>query len=135
MLNISICHQCKHRGPVTDGACPCLADPEKRDIVEHAEYTGCPEGKFPKSDKPRPEPRPTRMSPARTAAHAAAGIVKAVVGTGGASEELVKQRTAICGGCEHAILSLGVLSRCKLCGCATWAKVRNADEKCPVGKW
>ncbi len=25
--------------------------------------------------------------------------------------------------------------RCKKCGCATWAKLRMASEKCPLGKW
>ncbi len=71
----------------------------------------------------------------RALAHGAAGIARAVTGTGGASAELIEQRTAICAACPHAVLSLGVLQRCDLCGCSTWGKVRNAGEKCPAGKW
>ena len=68
--------------------------------------------------------------------HGATGIAKAITGTGGASEELVARRTAICNApCEHAVTSLGVFQTCNLCGCSTWAKVRNATEKCPAGKW
>jgi hypothetical protein len=25
--------------------------------------------------------------------------------------------------------------RCRKCGCSTWAKLRMASEKCPIGKW
>jgi hypothetical protein len=25
--------------------------------------------------------------------------------------------------------------RCMKCGCSTWAKLRMATEKCPIGKW
>jgi hypothetical protein len=25
--------------------------------------------------------------------------------------------------------------RCRKCGCSTWAKLRMASEKCPLGKW
>ena len=67
--------------------------------------------------------------------HGAVGIAKAVAGMGGADAELVKSRTEICGACEHAILAAGLLQQCKLCGCSTWAKVRNRGEKCPAGKW
>lgn len=66
-------------------------------------------------------------------AHGAVGIARAVTGTGGASAELIDRRSAICAACEHwRAVGMG---RCDLCGCLTWAKVRNKDEKCPVGKW
>lgn len=134
--SIAVCHQCPNRGPLTEGKCACLLDPERRDIIKHAEELGCPENKFPKPDaKPKPPTPEPREASFRIAARGAAGIAKAVLGAGGASLELIESRTEICKGCEHAILSLGVLSRCKLCGCATWAKVRNATEKCPAGKW
>jgi hypothetical protein len=25
--------------------------------------------------------------------------------------------------------------RCRKCGCSTWAKLRMATERCPLGKW
>lgn len=114
---VGVCHVCT-------GIKPCPVD--GNDIREHAYSGKCPKGKF---DGP-----PVSLTIGGVA-HGAAGIAKAVLGVGGASPELIEQRTEICKGCEHAILSLGVLSRCKLCGCATWAKVRNANEKCPAGKW
>jgi hypothetical protein len=102
-----------------------------------------------KSDAPRPggagpsiapatpalAPAPPAAKALRTIAHGAAGIARALTGTGGADESLIASRTAICAGCEHAQLVAGRLQRCGLCGCATWAKVRNRTEHCPVGKW
>lgn len=79
--------------------------------------------------------KPTAPGFVQKVAHGLVGIAKAVTGTGGASDELVKHRTAICSGCEHAELIAGILQNCKICGCSTWAKIRNADEKCPEGKW
>ena len=64
-----------------------------------------------------------------------AGIGKAILRRDRASQEVIALRTEICRGCQQAQILAGVLRRCKLCGCATWAKVRNGGEKCPVGKW
>lgn len=52
-----------------------------------------------------------------------------------AAGKLVEQRTAVCTTCEQAEMVKGLFRRCKLCGCATFSKVRNKDEKCPLGKW
>ena len=68
-------------------------------------------------------------------AHGVAGIARAVTGTGGADAELVQKRVAICTECEHNVLSLGLIHRCELCGCLTWAKTRNLEVKCPANKW
>lgn len=76
-----------------------------------------------------------KSAPLARLAHGAIGIGRAVTGTGGASVELVEKRTAICDGCHHAVKTAGVVGQCKLCGCLLWAKVRNAAEKCPAGKW
>lgn len=67
--------------------------------------------------------------------HGAVGIAKAVTGTGGASEELIAHRTAICTECPHAVKAAGLFKTCSICKCSTWAKVRNAAERCPAGKW
>jgi hypothetical protein len=93
----------------------------------------CPFGK-PWAHLPDQPVAPIPLTPARIA-HGAVGIAKAITGTGGASPETVAARLAICAPCEHAELTAGVLRRCRLCGCSTWAKVRNAAEQCPAGKW
>ena len=45
-------------------------------------------------------------------------------------------REATCRGCDmwdaKAVNGTG---RCKKCGCSTWAKLRMASERCPLGKW
>jgi hypothetical protein len=51
-------------------------------------------------------------------------------------EETLTSRVEICGNCEfwnaQAFRGTG---RCMKCGCSTWAKLRMATEKCPIGKW
>ena len=74
-----------------------------------------------------PEPKPLT---AGQVTHGAAGIAKAVTGTGGADEALIASRTAICEACPNWVKLVG-MGKCKLCGCLTWAKVRNAAERCP----
>ncbi len=69
------------------------------------------------------------------AMQSAAGIIRAVTGTGGADSGTIEFRTMICNGCPFAVLVLGTIQRCTLCGCATWAKIRNADASCPNGRW
>jgi hypothetical protein len=104
----------------------------KYDLPERSIDFGCPFGK-PWAGQQVPA-APIPLTPARLA-HGAVGIARAVTGTGGASAETVTARLAICNPCEHAQLTAGVLRRCRLCGCSTWAKVRNAAEQCPAGKW
>ena len=51
-------------------------------------------------------------------------------------EETLKTRIKICGRCEFwNSKGFGVTGRCMKCGCSTWAKLRMATEKCPIGKW
>ncbi len=80
---------------------------------------------------------PSSGSVLRTVAHGAAGIAKAVVRIDRASDADIAARKAICAGCEHAVMRFGVFQQCKICGCATAAKIRNAKESCPlpVPKW
>jgi hypothetical protein len=53
-----------------------------------------------------------------------------------ASKELLEQRQKICKGCEFWNSSgFKGTGRCMKCGCSTWAKLRMATEKCPIGKW
>ena len=51
-------------------------------------------------------------------------------------KETLKTRLKACHGCEfwnpQGFKGTG---RCMKCGCSTWAKLRMATEKCPIGKW
>ncbi|HEY8750896.1 MAG TPA: hypothetical protein VIM11_23130 [Tepidisphaeraceae bacterium] len=125
---LRICQVCpfKQRFCTHDQPCACTADGV--DIREHARDGHCPQNMYPTSPPP---PR----SAVSTLAHGAAGIARAVTGTGGADEQVIQNRTNICTTCEHNVLSLGLIHRCELCGCLTWAKTRNLEEKCPAGKW
>jgi len=52
------------------------------------------------------------------------------------NEETLKTRIETCGKCEFwNSQALGGTGRCMKCGCSTWAKLRMATEKCPIGKW
>jgi len=51
-------------------------------------------------------------------------------------KEILEKRIETCRGCEFwnpkGFRNTG---RCMKCGCSTWAKLRMATEKCPIGKW
>ena len=50
--------------------------------------------------------------------------------------EILAQREAICRACpEWDAKAINGTGRCKKCGCSTWAKLRMATERCPLGKW
>ena len=50
--------------------------------------------------------------------------------------ETLTVRQDICKVCpEWDAAALNNTGRCKKCGCSTWAKLRMATERCPVGKW
>jgi hypothetical protein len=45
-------------------------------------------------------------------------------------------REATCRACpEWDATALTATGRCRKCGCSTWAKLRMATERCPLGKW
>jgi hypothetical protein len=52
------------------------------------------------------------------------------------SSQELNFRMQLCKACEwwdaQALKGTG---RCKKCGCSTWAKLRMATERCPIGKW
>jgi hypothetical protein len=121
---IAICNRCPFRQRICADDQPCACTADGLDVREHAREGHCPQNLY-------PVPKTT----AETIAHGVAGIAKALTGTGGADEQQIKSRLAICSTCEHNILSLGLIYRCDLCGCLTWAKARNLEEKCPAGKW
>lgn len=67
--------------------------------------------------------------------HGAAGLAKAALGLGGATEEMIANRMGVCDRCPNQVYTIGIIKGCKICGCVLPAKVRNKDEKCPIDKW
>ena len=52
------------------------------------------------------------------------------------SNESLALRESICKSCnEWDATALNGTGRCRKCGCSTWAKLRMATERCPIGKW
>jgi hypothetical protein len=50
--------------------------------------------------------------------------------------EILANREATCRACpEWDAAALKGTGRCRKCGCSTWAKLRMATERCPLGKW
>jgi predicted Zn-ribbon and HTH transcriptional regulator len=50
--------------------------------------------------------------------------------------EALATREATCKACsEWDAQALNSTGRCRKCGCSTWAKLRMATERCPLGKW
>jgi len=60
----------------------------------------------------------------------AVGVAKAAFGLHAAPHEAVQLRWAACLACDQHDAG-----RCITCGCFTGAKVRVANESCPIGKW
>jgi hypothetical protein len=50
--------------------------------------------------------------------------------------DILAEREATCRACEWwDAAALNATGRCRKCGCSTWAKLRMATERCPLGKW
>ena len=50
--------------------------------------------------------------------------------------DILATREATCRACaEWDANALNKTGRCRKCGCSTWAKLRMATERCPIGKW
>jgi hypothetical protein len=50
--------------------------------------------------------------------------------------DILAAREATCRACpEWDATALNNTGRCRKCGCSTWAKIRMATERCPLGKW
>jgi hypothetical protein len=50
--------------------------------------------------------------------------------------EALAEREATCRACtEWDAQALNNTGRCRICKCSTWAKLRMASERCPLGKW
>jgi hypothetical protein len=120
-INIDICRKCIGKMPPSGGMMTCPVDGAP--VATHATTGECPKRLYGASIK------------LADVAHGAAGLVKVMIGRDKASPELVAQRQAICEGCEHRVMRLGVFHQCDICKCATAAKIRLKGEKCPVGKW
>jgi hypothetical protein len=71
----------------------------------------------------------------RTVMKGAAGLTKAALGVGRASEVVIRQRPAICAACPQASAAVSRTSRCQACTCFIHPKTATATEKCPLGRW
>jgi hypothetical protein len=50
--------------------------------------------------------------------------------------DILATRESTCRACtEWDAAALNNTGRCRKCGCSTWAKIRMATERCPLGKW
>ena len=50
--------------------------------------------------------------------------------------EILADRESTCRACdEWDAAALNATGRCRKCGCSTWAKLRMATERCPLGQW
>ena len=50
--------------------------------------------------------------------------------------DILAAREATCRACpEWDAKALNNTGRCRICKCSTWAKLRMATERCPLGKW
>jgi hypothetical protein len=50
--------------------------------------------------------------------------------------QILATRVATCRACpEWDAAAFKGTGRCRKCGCSTWAKLRMATERCPMGKW
>jgi hypothetical protein len=50
--------------------------------------------------------------------------------------DILATREATCRACpEWDAAAMGGTGRCRICKCSTWAKLRMATERCPIGKW
>ena len=50
--------------------------------------------------------------------------------------QILATRESTCRECpEWDAQALNATGRCRKCGCSTWAKLRMAADRCPLGKW
>jgi hypothetical protein len=117
--NLSACHRCPQRQRDCAGACACQID--NRDIIEHAGLGECPKERFGGQNA--------------SILHGLAGLAKAALHINRANEQTIARRRSVCAGCPEAVLSLGLIDRCRKCGCVVKVKILNADESCPLGNW
>jgi hypothetical protein len=83
---------------------------------------------------PPPSKQPSLPQMLKSASKAVTNFARSGFAT--TDPETLASREETCRGCDmwdsQAVNGTG---RCRKCGCATWAKLRMASEKCPLGKW
>lgn len=75
-----------------------------------------------------------RGTPVGKIIQGAVGLTKAALRIDRAPDAIVAGRKAVCGTCPELVTTCGV-NNCRKCGCVYRAKIVNASEKCPLGKW
>lgn len=85
-------------------------------------------------DGSRSDDNPTLFEQVRSAGIAVAKF--SASGFNATIPEILSYRESICRSCDQwDSAALNNTGRCKKCGCSTWAKLRMATERCPLGKW
>ena len=70
----------------------------------------------------------------KTASNAAVNFARS--GFVATDADTLAARESTCKSCDMwDAAALNGTGRCRKCGCSTWAKLRMASEKCPLGKW
>lgn len=113
---------------------PCKDWPKARKLREARAF-------FKGQSRPAlPEPDPVQVAEARERAesrgwswlvHGGIGMLRWWLGIGREKQEIAAARLEICKGCEF----YGAGVKCGKCGCKFRAKVTDAKEVCPLGKW
>jgi hypothetical protein len=106
----------------------------------------CPQGKWGKfycyerteppaiEEDPLNAKQPTLTAMAQSAASAAINWTRGKFKL--TDPNILSMRYRACRSCEFwDAKAIGATGRCMKCGCSTWAKLRMATEKCPIGKW
>ena len=84
---------------------------------------------------------PPKTAPTLSLPQQAANLGKALVnwtasGFSPTPPDILAAREATYRACpEWDAAALNGTGRCRKCGCSTWAKLRMATERCPIGKW
>lgn len=135
---------CVFRGAVTDGVAefPCNHPEREKKTATYEECAACPlrsnnafdvaevMARWSQNNAQEKKPESTLEYLGRGIAGIAKAGVAATTGVGAADEATAKKRYDTCMACDKY-----KHWRCQECGCFISAKVRVADEKCPLGKW
>ena len=76
-----------------------------------------------------------------TITNQAVGVAKSIINWSKSNfqitpKEELETRIKICETCEFwDSKGFNETGKCKKCGCSTWAKLKMATERCPIGKW
>ena len=87
-----------------------------------------------RANQPLPVAKPTAVNMAISASKSLKAWAES--GFKQTPQKTIEDRLDVCKKCEFwDAAALNNTGRCLKCGCSTWAKLRLATERCPLGKW